>query len=344
MDVQKTGSSPPHYLRWACVAIYSLFLFFSAVYIYPLARWAQARGYGWIGTLFSQIAIAVISGFLLIQAVRSIRRGRLVNVLIMIVIGASFILALHLIHVPLEQFHFVQYGVLGMLIFWALSGRPFTFQFYLSALTIILGIGYLDEIIQGLVPHRFYDLEDAFVDLLSGTMGLLLFRITDVAGPPALHPSSPSKHGVSTEPLPMIDLHVFWRDLLHLIPILTIVLIDQYLVKAILPEDIIGHWSCADSPRCSLTLGNDGNALLAADQSVCAFSYAMEGNLLDGFRIRIGQAAGGEEPPHECKGALAHVFEIHRGARTLHLRSDELGVLQRTDPDKQESPGSASHG
>jgi hypothetical protein len=329
MRTEERESSRQYYFRWICVVLYSLFLFFSAVYIYPLARLAQEKGYGWMGIFFSRTVVTVLSVFLVVQSVRSLRRGRLINVLIMLLIGASFIIAFHVTHLPIERFHFVQFGILGIFVFWALSGRPYTLQFYLTALNIILGVSYCDELIQGLVPNRFYDLQDIFVDILSGTMGLLLFRIIDLGAPPPLHPASRTKHGQLTEPLPLIDLHIYGRDLLHLVPLVVILLVNQHLVTSLRPEHLLGDWSCDGSSPCLLALEKESTAILRINDTACAETYTMEGNLLDGFRLRLTPTMESEDAAQGCGISSDDVFHIRKNAGDVYLWHNDLGILKK---------------
>jgi hypothetical protein len=252
-----------------------------------------------------------------------------INVLITLILGPSFILVFHLVNQPIEQFHFLQYGVLGILVFWALSGRPYTLQFYLLAITLFLVVGYLDEIIQGFVPDRIYDLEDTYVDVLSGAMGFLLSRIMDLTAPLPLHPTSRSKHGVSTEPTPLIDLHIYWKDLLYLIPLVTILLTDHVFVTWIKPEEVIGRWTCTGSPPCTLTLKKGTEALFTTPLASCAATYGFEGNLLDGFRIRLATSPDLEEAHQDCGILKAPVFHILKTTEGLSLLHKELGTLRR---------------
>ncbi|MGI9430713.1 MAG: VanZ family protein, partial [Myxococcota bacterium] len=61
---------------------------------------------------------------------------------------------------PVEALHFVQYGVLGILAFRALSQRIPDPSVYFGAALIGGGVGILDEAIQWATPQRVWDLRD----------------------------------------------------------------------------------------------------------------------------------------------------------------------------------------
>jgi len=319
--------------RWVWVGLYGLFLFFSAVYIYPFARAAQAKGYGHLGIVFSHAITGLVGVVVIAQAIRSIARRRVVNLLVMVLIAAGFMTAFHSIHQPIEQFHFLQYGLLGVLVFWALPGRTYTLQFYCAALTVFLVVGYIDEIIQGLVPDRIYDLQDTGIDVLSAGLGLLLCRLMDLSAPAPLHPAGRSKHAAlaATERPPLVDIHIFGKDLLFLVPLAAILLANKILVTRVQEADLVGSWACNPPASCTLTLDPDKQAHL--EMPACEFSaqYSLAGNALDGFRVQLYIDPEDEDPCPES-GVHAHpVFEVHGSGRAVALAHKKLGTLGRIE-------------
>ncbi|MCU0822812.1 MAG: VanZ family protein, partial [Spirochaetes bacterium] len=81
--------------------------------------------------------------------------------------------------VPAEKIHFIEYGLLAFLLFRALKlNVPDKLNYPLSFLIIIM-IGWGDEAIQLVVPDRYYDLRDVFLNGLSGGLILLLIFIVE---------------------------------------------------------------------------------------------------------------------------------------------------------------------
>lgn len=83
-----------------------------------------------------------------------------------------FILKLR--NVPEEAVHFLEYGLLGFFLFKALSYHIKDRSIYLSATLFALLIGTFDEILQWMMPQRFWDFRDAGLNGLSGG----LFQLT----------------------------------------------------------------------------------------------------------------------------------------------------------------------
>lgn len=79
----------------------------------------------------------------------------------------------HLRHAPEEALHFVEYGVLGLLLYRALRSRLPDLAVFPAALLIGTAFGMVDELIQWLVPGRFWDLRDVFVNALAIALALV---------------------------------------------------------------------------------------------------------------------------------------------------------------------------
>jgi len=98
--------------------------------------------------------------------------------------GVAATYAWHLRHSPEEALHFVEYGVLGLLLFRALRHRVADFAVFPAALLLGTAFGMVDECVQWLVPGRFWDLRDVFVDGLA--VGLALVGLAGGLRPPEL--------------------------------------------------------------------------------------------------------------------------------------------------------------
>ncbi len=71
---------------------------------------------------------------------------------------------------PEEALHFVQYGLLGLLLFRALAHRLADPSIYLAGTLIGAMFGICDELIQWLVPNRFFDYRDIGINTLAGLL------------------------------------------------------------------------------------------------------------------------------------------------------------------------------
>ena len=84
---------------------------------------------------------------------------------------------------PIEATHFLQYGVLSYFAFNALRHHVSDNTIYLSSLMIVLLIGTLDEVIQWMVPERYWDIRDVWFNFLSGLLlQLAIFKGTRPGG------------------------------------------------------------------------------------------------------------------------------------------------------------------
>ncbi len=76
---------------------------------------------------------------------------------------------------PEERIHFLEYAILGVLLYFALrkniQGRG-VFLF-IPAFVFLIGLG--DEIIQGILPNRVYQFTDVLLNFFGGVLGELIF-------------------------------------------------------------------------------------------------------------------------------------------------------------------------
>ncbi|MBL8924460.1 MAG: VanZ family protein [Myxococcaceae bacterium] len=80
---------------------------------------------------------------------------------------------------PEERVHFVEYGLVGVLAFFALPLRWSDVKRGVVAAFVTAAAGWLDEGIQALLPSRYYDLRDVGFNALAGVLALaalVLFR------------------------------------------------------------------------------------------------------------------------------------------------------------------------
>ena len=98
-------------------------------------------------------------------------------------LGLFFIAALYWliakwVHTPEEQIHFFQYGLVGVFFSRALElHTKSTLKIFIGAFILASLAGWLDEILQGLLPNRHYDIRDIYLNAMSAFLGLLLFRL-----------------------------------------------------------------------------------------------------------------------------------------------------------------------
>jgi VanZ family protein len=80
---------------------------------------------------------------------------------------------LTLADMPIERVHLLEYGAVGLLAFRALRHRFGGTDRAILAALVALNIGLGDELIQGLLPRRFYDTKDVMANALAGLLAVL---------------------------------------------------------------------------------------------------------------------------------------------------------------------------
>ena len=79
------------------------------------------------------------------------------------------------LNLPEERLHFVEYGFLGYLCGWMLSSNGAQYipwRKKAPGFLLAFSIGLMDEIVQGILPMRVFDLHDIFWNTVSSWLGL----------------------------------------------------------------------------------------------------------------------------------------------------------------------------
>ena len=329
--------------RYAIVAAYSALLCLSGAYLYRLARWMQTHGPDWIGPVVFGVLFS--AGFVLlgVQVFRAVSRRRFLHLLLMLLILLSFFPAFVNLHRPLERFHLLEYGLLGALIFWARSPRRYSLQFYLGSLGYLLLLGFVDELLQGVVVGRYYDLQDVWINVFSGTIGILVMRMMDLNAPLPLHPRPRHEDAGPLRPAPLIDLHIYGRDLLYVLPVLLVLGTDLVLTRSLRLEDLRGDWCDDGRGIYALQIQPDHRSLLLSPDCKTTCRCDLEGNLLDGFRLALGDVGVPLDWSPPCKEAFRRRFRTGRDdAGNRYLEREGTGRLYRSGPSPTEGTGHVS--
>jgi len=158
------------WVSWLYVVIWSLIIFVTI----PLARALQKFVYQqWGRETFTYVVIVAIVIALASSAIY-LRRRRTVpraSYLWLLAVATIFIgYTIELRKSPEEAFHFVQYGLLGILVYRALTHRFHDVSIYFAAAIICGIIGIMDETIQWLTPRRFWGLLDIWLNFFAASL------------------------------------------------------------------------------------------------------------------------------------------------------------------------------
>jgi hypothetical protein len=173
---------------WTWVVLWTLIIFISI----PLARKIQAVVAGrWGRDAFAWFTVSCIL-LATLGAVRyALRHRRRIGgagLAWLAACSAGYLYYAYVLRaVPEETLHFLQYGMLGYLVFRALSHNIRDVAIYFNAAAACALIGALDEVIQWITPQRYFDWRDVKLNAVSGALmqvALALgFRPAFIAGP-----------------------------------------------------------------------------------------------------------------------------------------------------------------
>jgi VanZ family protein len=154
---------------WLWVGLWVLSIYVTV----PLARMIQS----WIQehadrSIFTWVVlVSVVIG--LVAAVRALRA---ITVpwhawMVLVAVAATYsYFTWQLRAHPEEAFHFVQYGVLGLLVFRALTHRVRDPSIFVTAALLTSLFGMLDEGFQWVVPRRYFDFRDIGINMGAGVL------------------------------------------------------------------------------------------------------------------------------------------------------------------------------
>lgn len=147
----------------------------------PLARWLVETVNERIGReifLYSCLLLFGLGGF---YAWRNLRHRQLPRSAYLWLIAVLVVIAVTIFRlraIPEEALHLVQYALLGVLVYRALSHRIRNYTIYPLSLLLTAMVGMVDEYIQWVVPSRHFDLRDIAINAFAG----LLAQVGLVAG------------------------------------------------------------------------------------------------------------------------------------------------------------------
>ena len=165
-------------LSWLWVTLCALAIFFTV----PLARKIQnlvttlaGRSFFGYFVLFAAASTFLILGYILYFRLK-IRT--LSNYIWLVLISAIYVyFTLKLWANPEEAIHFIEYGLLGFFLFRAFRHHIGDKSIYFAAFFLGSLIGTFDEILQWIVPGRYFDLRDVGLNALSsGLFQILIWK------------------------------------------------------------------------------------------------------------------------------------------------------------------------
>ncbi len=136
---------------------------------------AWLRSHGVLRLTLATLFILCWSGLTLLLARRSRQAWRFAA---MVALAGAYAVVARGVTTPEEQIHFIQYGLVGVLFVRAL--RPTLkneLASYAAAFVLTVLAGWLDEVLQGHLPNRHYDVHDIALNAISAFLGLVVYRV-----------------------------------------------------------------------------------------------------------------------------------------------------------------------
>ncbi len=162
----KSSPRETEWVSWLFFALWSLVIFVTI----PIARTLQGFVEQHLGRqTFTYVVIAVVTlvavGAILYRIRLSVSTGSSVWLAFIALIFIGY--TIRLSAAPAEAVHFLEYGVLGLLIYRALTHRVKDVSIYFMALMIGAMVGMMDEAIQWVTPKRFWGLNDIWLNFFA---------------------------------------------------------------------------------------------------------------------------------------------------------------------------------
>ncbi len=138
----------------------------------PVMRIALRSLREWLGPQYLSLgfsALMIVAGLALIGYASRLGKGPLLRSLLPLAVLSGVALSMN---IPEERTHFVQYGLLGVLVTRTL--REHTVRQLVVALVFVILVGCVDELIQWWLPNRVGDWRDVGMNTLAGTLGIAI--------------------------------------------------------------------------------------------------------------------------------------------------------------------------
>jgi hypothetical protein len=155
---------------WVFIVFYIAIIYITLPVVRPVLKFLYAS----LGR--DMLSVVVNITFILMSAIIvlfSLRKGSLRAFLISIPF-MIFIAGTMMIDLPQERVHFLEYGLLGILMVKAVGS---TYGNLILSFGFIVVVGSVDEFIQLLLPDRFGDVRDIIMNSLGGGLGLWVGRL-----------------------------------------------------------------------------------------------------------------------------------------------------------------------
>ncbi len=172
----KSAEKKTRLVRWA-LALTLLLLYTTLGVVRDIVNVLRASGHLSFAVSISLVAAGFAALGLALRV--SARPGRALLALALSVV--PYLAMLRLMARPEERIHLVEYGLVGVLAYFAFPHQN-RLRRHLQAVAFVLAAGWVDEGIQALLPSRMYDLRDVAFNFTAGVLALISLALVQQLG------------------------------------------------------------------------------------------------------------------------------------------------------------------
>ena len=153
------------WLSWLYVALWTLLIFLTIPFARDLIDYVDNE-WGPKALTYGGGVIMVFAAIATLVVVAKRPHMKLVNYASLLGVAGLFAYLIILlgVHKPEEAFHYLEYGLLSLLIYRAFTHRIRDYSIYIAVVIVGTIVGMLDESIQWITPHRYFDFSDIWLN------------------------------------------------------------------------------------------------------------------------------------------------------------------------------------
>ncbi|KPK38012.1 MAG: hypothetical protein AMJ78_10670 [Omnitrophica WOR_2 bacterium SM23_29] len=170
--------------RWAIVLLYVILVFATIPYV-PRIWDSLTQPLGKNTSAVLNIGYALLGFCLILYSYFRLHKRSFTFYLALGLIFLCYGYLLKDVKFIIEKIHLLEYGILSLLVYWAIKpGKPSIKRIltYGIILGIVFAVGWTDELIQKITPGRVYEFRDVLLNWKAGILGFLLALIFKRAG------------------------------------------------------------------------------------------------------------------------------------------------------------------